>query len=408
MANPEHLRLLTHSVADWNKWRRHNSDIRPDLNGANLNKADLSGADLTRAYLHEAKLIEAALSRTYFTDAQLFGANLKRANLNSANLNGAILNRANLSGASLREATLKVAYLYDVDLSDADLCGANLTGANLTVANLTEANLTEADLKQANLNSANLTGAILNGAKLREANLTEANLTGADLAGATLERSILVNTTCNKAIFTGCRIHGISAWDLQLEEAQQTNLIITPSGEPDITVDKLEVAQFIYLLLNNPRIREVIDTITAKVVLILGRFTLERKVVLNAIRERLRIRNYSPVVFDFEKPMTRDLTETVMTLAGMAKFVIADLTDPKSIPHELMSFVEKLPSVAVQPLLLASQKHEYAMFEHLQRYPWVMKTVLYQDQETLLRSLESTVILPAERKAKKLLSTQRK
>jgi hypothetical protein len=58
----------------------------------------------------------------------------------------------------------------------------------------------------------------------------------------------------------------------------------------------------------------------------------ERKVLLDAIRERLRTKNYSPVVFDFEKPMTRDPTETVMTLAGMAKFVIADLTDPKSIP----------------------------------------------------------------------------
>ena len=98
-----------------------------------------------------------------------------------------------------------------------------------------------------------------------------------------------------------------------------------------------------------------------------------------------------------------------MTLAGMAKFVIADLTDPKSIPHELMSFVEKLPSVPVQPLLLASQKQEYAMFQDLRRRShWVMETVRYQDQEALLRSLESTVILPAEQKAKELIATQRK
>jgi len=103
------------------------------------------------------------------------------------------------------------------------------------------------------------------------------------------------------------------------------------------------MAQFIYLLQNNPRIREVIDTITSKVVLLLGRFTPKRKVVLDTIRERLRTKNYSPVVFDFKKPITQNFTETVMTLVGMAKFVIADLTDSKRIPHELMSFVEKDP-----------------------------------------------------------------
>ena len=84
------------------------------------------------------------------------------------------------------------------------------------------------------------------------------------------------------ADLTGCRVYGISAWDLKLDGAEQKNLIITPHGEPEITVDNLEVAQFIYLLLNNEKIRHVIDTITSKVVLILGRFTEERKAVLDA------------------------------------------------------------------------------------------------------------------------------
>jgi hypothetical protein len=97
-----------------------------------------------------------------------------------------------------------------------------------------------------------------------------------------------------------------------------------------------------------------------------------------------------------------------LTLAGMAKLVIADLTDPKSIPHELMSFVEKFPSVPVQPLLLASDKHEYAMFEHLQRYPWVLKTVLYKDQKGLLDILDSKVLLPVDTRAKKQVPAQGK
>ena len=60
--------------------------------------------------------------------------------------------------------------------------------------------------------------------------------------------------------------------------------------EPEITIDDIEVAQFVYLLLYNQKIRKVIDTITSKAVLILGRFTEEHKRGLNAIRDELRRR----------------------------------------------------------------------------------------------------------------------
>jgi len=149
-------------------------------------------------------------------------------------------------------------------------------------------------------------------------------------------------------------VYGVSVWDVRPRGAIQSNLVITPYGQSAIEVDNLEVAQFIYLLLNNERIRNVIDTITSKVVLILGRFTDERKVVLDAIRDELRKRDYLPVLFDFQKPESRDLTGTVSTLANMARFIIADLTDPSSVPHELATVV---PStiVPVQTILLNGQ-----------------------------------------------------
>ena len=61
--------------------------------------------------------------------------------------------------------------------------------------------------------------------------------------------STLLGTDLTGANLTDCRIHGISAWRLSLAEAKQQNLIITPDHEPKITVDNIEVAQFIYLLL---------------------------------------------------------------------------------------------------------------------------------------------------------------
>jgi hypothetical protein len=290
---------------------------------------------------------------------------LRKPDFSGANLSGADLTRANLSGVDLREAKL-----FQSQLFGADLRGANLSGA---------------DLSEANLSNAALTGANLVGALLFDTNLREADLTGADL--------------------TGCRVYGASAWNLKLEGTKQQDLVITPEDEPAVTVDNIEVAQFIYLMLNNKKVRDVIDTITSKAVLILGRFTDERKAVLDAIREELRKRNYLPILFDFSVPATRDITETVSLLARMARFIIADLTDPSSIPKELEAIVPGL-AVPVQPLLEAASR-PYAMFKDYWKYEWVLKPYRYEGLEQLLATLADEVIAPAEAKVKDLQEKRR-
>jgi len=60
----------------------------------------------------------------------------------------------------------------------------------------------------------------------------------------------LADASDTGADLTGCRIHGVSAWRLNVERTKQHNLVITPMFEPEITVDNIEVAQFIYLLLH--------------------------------------------------------------------------------------------------------------------------------------------------------------
>jgi hypothetical protein len=281
-----------------------------------------------------------------------------------------------------------------------NLSGADLYEADLSRANLTGAKLIEADLRFAHLYKADLSGAKLIEAILSGANLSWADVSGANLSEANLQGALLVNTNFTSTDLTRCRIYGISAWDLKLEGATQQGLVITPDGDPTITVDNLEIAQFIYLLLNNERIRQVIDTITSKVVLILGRFTDERKAVLDAVRDELRQRGYTPVLFDFDKPASKDLTGTIQTLANFARFVIADLTGPSNVPHELAMVVPSTP-VAVQPILLEGQR-EYAMFVDLKaRYRWVLEPYSYASPERLIANL-SAVIAPAEAKAREL------
>ena len=401
---------------------------------ANLSGADLSGMDLSNANLGGANLGGANLSGTLLGSTDLSGADLRGANLNGVkNLSKADLRKANLGNADLRGMDLSKADLSGgnadlrgMDLSGANLSGASLPGARLNAANLREANLRgtnlrrailiRADLSEANLSGASLgqanlsnadlrvahlIGARLNGANLREANLGEANLSGAELSGA-----MLLDTDLAGADLTGCRIYGVSAWGLKLDGAtQQKNLIITPDNEPEITVDNIEVAQFIYLMLHNEKIRDVIDTIGKKAVLILGRFTNERKAVLDALREELRKRNYLPILFDFAVPATRDITETVSLLARMARFIVADLTDPSSIPKELEAIVPQL-AVPVQPLLEGASR-PYAMFKDYWKYDWVLPVYRYEGLGPLLATLADKVIAPAEGKVRALQERRR-
>jgi hypothetical protein len=300
-------------------------------------------------------------------------------------------------GAGRRRPDLTGADLRGWDLAGVDFTETVLNYCDLSRANLESAHAVYSELISASLQDANLDGAVMQSSRLMFANLRGATLRGADLRAATLVGADLTN-----ADLTGSTVYGLSVWGVVLTNAKQSALVITGDDEPTITVDNLEVAQFIYLLLHNAAIRDVINTITSKVVLILGRFSESRLPVLEALRTSLRARNYSPILFDFDRPSTRDITETVSTLAHLARFVIADITDARSVPQELAFIVPNLPSVPVQPLLHVAAA-EYGMFEHFARYPSVLPILRYTDVNSLLQSMQESIINPAERKAAQLL-----
>jgi uncharacterized protein YjbI with pentapeptide repeats len=429
MANAQHLELLHQGVDVWNAWkirepitpdlrdaRLTSADLRGanlqnvNLSGANLSGADLSGANLSGTDLRNANLSGADLrNAVMFTYAHLQGSNLSEVNLSGADLLDANLSGANLSEANLSEANLSAAVLALADLNGADLSGANVSGANVSKTNLVEAhlrstnlhgaNLIQADLFQADLREADLSGADLSGANLLRADLSGANLSEANLSGAQL-----VEANLTGAVLTGCRVYGVSAWNVKLsKDTKQQDLVITDGSEPDVTVDSIEVAQFVYLLLHNEKIRDVIDTVGKKGVLLLGRFTEGRIAVLDRLRDELRKRGYLPIVFNFDKPETKDFTETVRLLAGLSRFIIADVTNPKSAPLELQATVPEI-MVPFLPIIQEGQE-PFAMLTDLwiKHRDWVFEPLHYSSLDALVGALDKEIIGPAETRFDELI-----
>lgn len=366
MANVQQLALLKAGIEGWNTWRGMNPEEKIDLT-----VADLRGADLSEA------------------------------NLSGANLRGADLIRANLQGANLYRADLTQANLTIADLIGADLRGACLLNANLS------ANFSKADLRGANLSRADLNGAILSGANLSEAFLITTSLLGADLREANLRGANLIGSTfigvnINNAKISGSNVYGVNVWNLEGEFKEQKDLIITREHDSPITVDNIKVAQFVYLLLNNKEIRDVINTLTSKTVLILGRFAIPgRTPILDTLRDQLREYALSPIAFDFDRPTDKDFTETIKTLASISYFVIADVTNPKSSPLELQATVPdyQIPFVPI----IQEGESPFAMMVDLQKkYNWVLNTVTYDSMQTLIKVLKPLIIDPAMKKRQEL------
>jgi len=121
-------------------------------------------------------------------------------------------------------------------------------------------------------------------------------------------------------------------------------------------------------------------------VLILGRFTTE----------------YTPMMFDFEKVESRDFTETIKFLAGMSRFVIVDLTSPKSSPLELQATVPDymIPFVPI----IEEGENPFSMFNDLWiKYKWMLPPLRYPNKDTLLEKFQKGIIDRAIEKEKELL-----
>ncbi len=146
---------------------------------------------------------------------------------------------------------------------------------------------------------------------------------------------------------------------------------------------------------------EIMSHLADHRVLILGRFTPRRRAVLEAIATHLQKNEkfkgkYEPQIFVFSKPKQRTLVESIVGFAALSRFVIADLSEPKSIPQELEAIAPRFRTVPIVPIIVRTGK-EFATFESLKDLRnMVTPTIRYEGLEDLIEKLDAQIVPLAE------------
>jgi uncharacterized protein YjbI with pentapeptide repeats len=340
----EHLEKLQEGVSSWNLWREQNPIIRPSLRNVNFEKCLPSKRHI--------------YNLPYFDDANFSNCDLHRVSLRNGSYFHCVFD-----GSSINWADFVDGYFYNCSFRNVEM-------------------------RVSKIGSAKFINCLFEDSDLSYCSAEETDFKGSRFFRTKLEHMSLVKCNFAGTIIDSCSVYGTAAWDLNLDNSRQENIIITSDDSEVITIDNLELAQFLYLLINNKKLRNVIDTITSKVVLLLGNFSTERKAVLDNMRKILRHNDYIPVMFDFEKPTSRNLTETIVTLASMSRFIVADLSSPRSLPHELCALVPRLQSVSLYPVICNGEE-PYGMFSDFSVYTSVKTIREYSDNtiEDIVRAI---------------------
>lgn len=277
-----------------------------------------------------------------------------------------------------------------LDFSAMDLSGVSIHRAFAEGLNLRGAVFRNAHFEEGDFSRADFSGAEFHSTRFNKTILTGANFDDATFINCSLNRVNLVGASFRVREITETVVYGIAAWDLQTSEtSKQSRLVIERTydlyseliaqGKVPLMVDDIELAQFVHYLSDHRRMRDTLNILNDKGVLLLGRFKdggIER---LYAVREQLQRQGYMAMIFDFERPDNMSLTETVVTMAGLSKFIVVDLSGA-SVPGELQAILSQIK----KPIVAFGDA--YAMFPDLEDQTKVL--TLKGDDAQLLGDLE--------------------
>ena len=370
MADINQYDILKSSKDFWNDWMKTNWKELPTIKS-------YSKYPLRNHKVENLSLTVADLSSLDLRDFQIFdGYNFKRVLFNNCNLGKLKFLNCNFKKAQFRNADLREVIFENCTFEFTTLINANLNQSSFHDCKLIGANLSKAEFYKANFNNTILVNCNLMWSKLIETNFKSSSV--------------------NK-----CHVFGASIWNINAENTLQTDIIITKREEIEVSVDNLEIAQFLYLMINNKNIKNIIETLTSKIVLILGRFSGNRKIILDQIKDELRTIGYVPIIFEFQKPDNKDYLEPVLLISQLSRFIIADFSDPKIILEEIPRIVDNTSAVII-PIIEKGQREPSTLYNIRINRLSILDTYIYESSKDLLENINTELINKAEIKLKEL------
>jgi hypothetical protein len=244
------------------------------------------------------------------------------------------------------------------DFSGADLSGLEIYRAFAEGIHLRGTIFEGTHFEEGDFSRADFSGAKFRNTKFNKTILTGANFDGATFVNCNLNRVMLAGASFAVCEITETVVYGIAAWDLNIPPGtKQSKLVFDKSyelysdivarGTSPLEVDNIELAQLMYYLTDHKRMRQMLNLLNSKGVLLLGRFRDDGLAGLYKIRDRLKQRGYMGLIFDFDRPDGLDFLEVVVTMAGLSRFVIADLSGP-NVGRELGA----IASAFARPILV--------------------------------------------------------
>ena len=382
----EHIEVLTQALSKndpgyWNDWRKNHPSIQPNLSGI-VFPSSIINNEPVGVVLQDFNFNEAQMKGVSIQYAELINVGLERANLRESLIIQSNITNCRFINTDLTQTSLAFTNVSDSKFIDCDLSRTLLFSSNYYKTEFNGSDFEHADIRSSEFEECTFGRSKLHGSNCSGSEFYSCNMTFADFSGCVLNGAKLIGSDISNSL-----VYGVNAWDVEIdEETIQRNLYIDNDG-PSITVDNIKIAQFLHTILSISEISNVLNTLSGKAVLILGRFSEERLSILEAIAIKLRTLDDLPIIFNFDKPVNMNTSETIRIIAGLSKFIIADLTDPKSTPYESHLII---PDIAVPffPIINTGQK-AFAMFEDLYDYPWLLDGFEYNNKEHLIENIEA-------------------
>ena len=368
---------------DFSRLERQNIDVSAvTFLRCNFSYSTISDSILDGATFSHCPMDSVTIEHTSADDVGFESSDLQRARLRDVDVNG-----CRFRGGSLRNADLWLARFRNGEFRQTEMGWLTASGGSFD-----SVQFFDTELDGARFLSVGFRGASFENVQLPHSVWSDIKLEDSRWRNVDLRHASFFRVNCDGASFENCNVFGLGVCELAGQLRRESRLLCGEGPDP-LLLNDLRFAPFLHELAYEDAFGRVVEALTAKFVLILGRFTDDRKPILDRLRRALRHFGYVPHLVDYD--CKQSWLHVVKTAAMCSRFVIADLTEPRSVPAEVVEILRLRETLIVAPIVQAGYD-EPPIFGELRATGQLLTKYEYRDADVLIRHLATAVIEPCE------------